>query len=167
MPIPPYIAELRRYIGTALLLVTAADAIVRDDAGRILILRRQDNGRWDLPGGIVDPGEAPAQALVREVWEEAGLRVVPERLAGIFGGVRHRNTYPNGDQLEYTVSVFVCRIVGGQLEARDGEATGFAFVAPEELPALYTDYPAELFASLDRPAPAIFQWDPTWLDDLA
>lgn len=43
-----------------------------------LLLRRRDGrylgGLWDIPGGTVEPGETPAEAAVRECWEEAGLR---------------------------------------------------------------------------------------------
>jgi len=65
--------------------------------------------------GAIDPGEAPAQAVVREVWEETGLRVVPERLVGVFGGLDYRYTYPNGDEVETTVIMFECRPVDGEL----------------------------------------------------
>ena len=60
-----------------------ADAAVPDDQGRILLLKRSDGGGWGLPGGWVDVHESPAQAAVREVWEEAGLRVEPEAYAAI------------------------------------------------------------------------------------
>lgn len=60
-----------------------ADAAVPDDRGRILLLKRSDGRGWGLPGGWVDVHESPAQAAVREVWEEAGLRVEPETYAAI------------------------------------------------------------------------------------
>ena len=54
-----------------------------DDQGRLLLLKRSDGGGWGLPGGWVDVHESPARAAVREVWEEAGLRVEPEAYAAI------------------------------------------------------------------------------------
>ncbi len=60
-----------------------ADAAVRDTLGQILLLHRSDGRGWCLPGGWVDVHESPAQAAVREVWEEAGLRVEPEAYAAI------------------------------------------------------------------------------------
>ena len=42
---------------------------------RVLLQRRDDTGRWGLPGGAVEPGESVRQALVREVREETGLEV--------------------------------------------------------------------------------------------
>ncbi len=60
-----------------------ADAAVLNDRGQILLLKRSDGRGWGLPGGWVDVQESPAQAAVREVWEEAGLRVEPEAYAAI------------------------------------------------------------------------------------
>src|SRR4051794_41874846 len=100
----------------------AVAALVRDGEGRILLQRRSDNGRWNLPAGAVDPGESPADAVVREVREETGLAVRPVRVAGVFGGrdgLRHR--YPNGDEGEFTAIVFECEAGGGALQAGGGE----------------------------------------------
>src|SRR5437763_11981549 len=58
--------------------VACAGAVIRDRPGRILlVLRANDPGRglWSLPGGRVEPGETPEQAVVREVREETGLEV--------------------------------------------------------------------------------------------
>jgi 8-oxo-dGTP diphosphatase len=58
--------------------IPCVGAVIRDDAGRLLmILRGHDPGRglWSIPGGRIEPGETPQQALVREVREETGLTV--------------------------------------------------------------------------------------------
>ena len=54
-------------------LVPAASAIVVDEAGRILLHRRQDNNRWALPGGRMELGESVSGCAIREVHEETGL----------------------------------------------------------------------------------------------
>jgi len=103
MGISPYVRDIRESIGTRLLLMPAVAAIVRDGEGRILLQRRSDDGRWNLPAGAIDPGESPDEAVVREVREETGLEVRPVRVAGVFGGAdgfRHR--YGNGDEVEFT-----------------------------------------------------------------
>ncbi|MTE19138.1 NUDIX domain-containing protein [Streptomyces sp. TRM43335] len=49
-------------------------------AGRLLMVRVRDRDCWELPGGGIEPGETPREAAARELWEESGLRVAPERL---------------------------------------------------------------------------------------
>lgn len=61
--------------------------VVLDRQGRCLLLRRSqasknNKGKWDLPGGKVDPGEDFDQALLREVVEETGLTILLEGVAG-------------------------------------------------------------------------------------
>ncbi len=54
--------------------------ITFDDRGRVLLARHADAVVWVAPGGSVDPHESPADAAVREMWEETGLRVEPTRV---------------------------------------------------------------------------------------
>lgn len=145
MPIAPHIKRLRDVIGSELLMLPGVAAVVRDASGRVLLHRRSDDGSWSLPAGAIDPGETPADAIVREVAEETGLDVHPARVLGVFGWPRLRHRYPNGDLVEYLVVVFRCEIVGGTLEARDGESTGFRWCTLEELAALPLPYPLAVF----------------------
>lgn len=86
-------------------------AIVRD--GRVLAARRtappETAGRWELPGGKVEPGEAPAAALVREIAEELGCVVT---VTGWLSG-----EVAIGDR--HALSVGVCELVGGDPEPRE------------------------------------------------
>ena len=63
--------------------LSVVDAAVLDPDGRLLLIRRADNGLWALPGGACDVGEAPATAAAREVWEETGYRVEITHLLGV------------------------------------------------------------------------------------
>ena len=68
-------------------LELAAHAAITDRRGRVLLLRRpdlsaQNPGRWELPGGRLNPGEGIALAVTREVKRETGLDIVPGRLLG-------------------------------------------------------------------------------------
>jgi 8-oxo-dGTP diphosphatase len=62
---------------------------VREEQGRLLLVRRCDSGGWELPGGRVDVGESAVEAAVREVAEEAGLRVRITGLVGLFTDPAH------------------------------------------------------------------------------
>jgi ADP-ribose pyrophosphatase YjhB (NUDIX family) len=63
---------------------TVVDTAIFDEAGRILLIQRADDGRWALPGGACEVGEAAATAAAREVWEETGCVVEIDHLAGVF-----------------------------------------------------------------------------------
>lgn len=62
----------------------SAGAAVFDDAGRVLLTKRADDGTWCLPGGYVDPGEDPAETAVREVREETGLEITTTELVDTY-----------------------------------------------------------------------------------
>lgn len=87
---------------------------------KLLCMRRSNNSEWDWPGGYLELAEQPAEATVRGVFEETELEVQPERLLGVFCTLNV--IYPNGDQVEMVITLFLCRVVGGELKARDGKA---------------------------------------------
>jgi 8-oxo-dGTP diphosphatase len=57
-----------------------AHVLIRDDRGRVLLCETQFKPDWELPGGIVEPGEAPRLGAVREVREELGIELAVGRL---------------------------------------------------------------------------------------
>lgn len=110
-----YLAWLRQRVGTQKILLVFASACVRDDAGRLLWQRRADFGWWGLPGGVLELDESLPECVVREVREETGLLVVPERLVGVYSSPDFDVLYPNGDQVQQATACFECRVVGGDL----------------------------------------------------
>jgi 8-oxo-dGTP diphosphatase len=135
VPIPPYIVQLRKHVGHSTLLVPAVGAIIRDDAGRVLLIRRSDGRGWSLPGGILEPGERIDDCIVREVQEETGLDVEPVRLIGVYSDPAFLHfTYPNCDQVHIVSSTLECRTVGGVLRADGDESLEVAYFSPNALP---------------------------------
>lgn len=132
-----YVRELRRQVPPgALLQVPSVSVAVRDEAGRILVARHAEAGAWVLPGGAVEPGETPADAAVRETWEEAGLLVHLTRLVGVFGGPEFVVQYRSGDRTSYVMSVFEARAAGGAARADGVELLELRWVGKDEWSAL-------------------------------
>jgi 8-oxo-dGTP pyrophosphatase MutT (NUDIX family) len=134
MPTPDFVLDLRAHVGHQLLSLSTAAGVVQDGAGRVLLVRRADNGAWTLPGGIIEPAEQPADAAVREVFEETGVVVVPETLSSVT--VFQPITYPNGDQVQYLELTFRCRATGGQARVNDAESVEVGWYPLDGLPAM-------------------------------
>jgi 8-oxo-dGTP pyrophosphatase MutT (NUDIX family) len=122
MPISPYVHSLRKRVGTDRLLLPSVTALVHDDAGSLLLVRQRDGQVWSTPGGTIEPDESPADAVVRETWEETGLLVEPLRLTAVHGGPEFVVRYPNGDEAQYVMVCFECVAVSGAPRA-DGDET--------------------------------------------
>ncbi|HIP73550.1 MAG TPA: NUDIX domain-containing protein [Anaerolineae bacterium] len=138
------IREVRPYIGTAPYIgVGATAAVVRDD-GRILMIRRRDNGAWFFPAGYADLGENAAHTAVREVREETGYHIQPERILGVYSGPMFRHTFPNGDQVKNVGVLFRARLLGGRPSPQEAEVSELAWMTPQEVvaiaPPAYRDY---------------------------
>jgi ADP-ribose pyrophosphatase YjhB (NUDIX family) len=100
--------------------------------GRILLVQERSDGRWCLPGGWADVGQAPAETAEREAWEESGFRVAARRVVGIYDANR------TDEALElyhaYKI-VFLCEIVGGAA-APSSETSAVGFFDLDHLPPL-------------------------------
>ncbi len=138
MATPDFVLALREQIGHAPLPLVGTTAVVFRDE-KVLLGKRADNGAWQCVSGIVDPGEEPADAAVRECLEEAGVVVRVQRLALVHQVPRI--TYANGDQVDYLDLVFRCEWVSGDPHPADGELTEVGFydlgamgdLAPEQV----------------------------------
>jgi 8-oxo-dGTP pyrophosphatase MutT (NUDIX family) len=97
MPISSYLKSVRNKVGNDLLMMTAASVSIFDTGGKLLLGRDAETNFWSFPGGAVDPHEQPADAAVRECFEETGLLVQLDALMAVFGGPEFLIRYPNGD----------------------------------------------------------------------
>jgi ADP-ribose pyrophosphatase YjhB (NUDIX family) len=128
MPISDHMKAVRDKIGHDLLATTAVSISIFDAQNRLLLGRDAETGLWTLPGGAVDPNEHPADAAMRECFEETGLLVHPRRLLGVFGGAEFMIRYPNGDLTYYTVIAFEAVVTGGTLTPDGEEIATLKFV---------------------------------------
>lgn len=84
--------------------------------GSVLLARRRNppgEGRWALPGGVVELGERVREAVVREVREECGLEVEPVKLLTVFDSIVRDEE--GRVKFHYILFEFLCRVVGGTL----------------------------------------------------
>lgn len=113
----------------------AAAVALRDETGRILLLRRHDSGNWTMPGGTLEHDETLAACAVREVVEETGLQVIVDGVIGIYSDPDVRIAYSDGEVRREFTTVFAGRFDSGAV-AIDAESTAYAWIAPEEIDAL-------------------------------
>jgi ADP-ribose pyrophosphatase YjhB (NUDIX family) len=153
--IPDFVLSLREKIGTEPLWLSGVTAVVvKDD--RLLLVQRADNGAWTPVTGIVDPGEQPADAAVREVAEEAGVQAEPLRLAQI--DVTDMVVYENGDRSQYIDHVFRMRWVDGDPYPADGENTRAEWFPLDALPEMSAEMSDRIAAALSERPSAHFRW---------
>ena len=157
MSISDYLRGLRAKVGRDLLLVPGVTALVFNESGEVVLHRSSDDGRWYTIGGAVDPGEEPAEAAVREVREETGLVVRPERVVGVY--TDPLVVYPNGDRVIYVSTCFVCRVTGGALAAGDDESLELRYFSPRDLPDLVPTHRHRIEQALKDDPRAYFAWN--------
>jgi ADP-ribose pyrophosphatase YjhB (NUDIX family) len=91
--------------------VSVAGVVWNSQLSSVLLVRRRDNGQWQIPGGLLEPDEELEAGLIREIREESGLTIAPRRLSGVYKNVR----------LHSLALVFVCEAVCGQMTLRTDE----------------------------------------------
>jgi 8-oxo-dGTP pyrophosphatase MutT (NUDIX family) len=134
MPISEYLRNLRTKIGHDMVLMPGVSAVIFNSVDEILLQRTKDHAGWLLVGGAIDPGEEPADAIIREVREETSLEVLTERIVAIF--TDPPSHYPNGDVVMYLRIAFLCRPVSGEPRINDDESLEVRYFPLSDLPPL-------------------------------
>lgn len=116
-------------------LPQAAAAWVFDEDGRILLVRENyDRHRWGPPGGAVEAGEAPFEAVRREFEEETCAIFEPAALIGLY-----HFTYPSGRMEPWLGFCFAGEVTGMPALPSSGEIADIGWFPPDELPSPITN----------------------------
>jgi 8-oxo-dGTP pyrophosphatase MutT (NUDIX family) len=133
MPLSGHLRDLRKKVGHDLLVLPSSAVAIHDEKGRVLFGLHSDRGIWVLPGGLIEPGETPADGAVREVWEETGLLVELTSILGVYGGQELIVHYANGDRASYVGTIFRGAIIGGTLRPDAEEILEVRYFSRKEL----------------------------------
>ncbi|MGG7571200.1 NUDIX hydrolase [Streptomyces sirii] len=133
---------------TPLHSVSVAGVVVRED-GRVLTIRRADNGTWEPPGGVLELDESPEDGVHREVYEETGLKVQADRLTGVYKNMARG----------IVALVFRCHVEGGHEQLSD-ESTAVEWLTSDEVSDRMGDvYAVRVLDALRDDAPHVRSHD--------
>ncbi|GLW12025.1 NUDIX hydrolase [Microtetraspora sp. NBRC 13810] len=120
-------------------LVPSVNVVVINKTGKILMIRRSDNGNWAVPGGAIDLGESLPEAAIRETLEETGIRCEITGLVGTYTDPKHVILYTsNGEARQEFSIVLTGRAVGGEPTPSD-ESREVRWVPRDEIYSLPMD----------------------------
>ncbi len=125
--------------------VSAAGLVYKDV--RVLLIRSERRG-WEIPGGIVEQGEAILDGLRREIFEESGITAEPEAVTGVYQNLALKKGYGplEGMTLPTTVNmVFRCRYVSGKESISDACVEAGWFMPEEAMQMITYPYMKKVF----------------------
>jgi ADP-ribose pyrophosphatase YjhB (NUDIX family) len=146
-PERPYLAD----VGIASPKVGCSVAAF-DDAGRVVLIKRADNGRWALPGGYAEVGSPPSDNALRELHEETGFHAKLERLVGVYDNKSLGGVSP----YQFYICCFRARITGGDATP-SSETPEVVLADPMSPPENMSLLQRTMLADSLRDAPAVYQ----------
>ncbi|WP_431027735.1 NUDIX hydrolase [Lysinibacillus sp. LZ02] len=128
-----YYKYLRQYVGTKPLILPGSVVIIGNEDGEVLLQKRPE-GKWGLPGGLMNLGESFEEVAEREVFEEIGLRIRNITLLHVFSGKDYYMKAPNGDELYCVTAVFITKEVEGTVQLDCAETLDVRYFKCTQLP---------------------------------
>jgi ADP-ribose pyrophosphatase YjhB (NUDIX family) len=138
-----YMGKLRKVVGTQKLIVNTVRAILLDDEGRALFIKRRGDNKWGMPAGVMELDESVFDAMKREVKEETELDVLQATLIAIYSSPTTQ-TFTDRWGNEHHVIEYLFRVDewAGTLVKETDESVDAEFYSLDNLP----EASSELFA---------------------
>ncbi|NUT34086.1 MAG: NUDIX domain-containing protein [Hamadaea sp.] len=129
-----YHGKIRAALPDETLFLIGGRGVVRDDRGRLLLIKRADTGIWAFPAGGMEIGESMVDCAIRETYEETGLKAGQATPFALYTGPDH--IYTNVFDHTYQHIILACLLtdVTGELNPDPEEATDAGFFHPDEFP---------------------------------
>ena len=141
-----YLGQLRKLIGREKIITPAIRAVIQNEKGQILWIRRKDNGTWGMPAGTQELGESIMDCLKREVQEETGLDVISATAMAIYSNRSIVTSY--GDPYQLFQVQFLVHEWQGTLITETDETIDANFFEQNILPQGAPDYYQEVLADI-------------------
>jgi ADP-ribose pyrophosphatase YjhB (NUDIX family) len=132
----------------------AVNAVVFNEKKEVLLAKRTDNGLWCIPGGHVDLGETLAEACLRELYEETGLKAEVVQLVGLYSDTKGSLHIAQGPEWHTVRVSFLCKVIGGAVRPSE-ETSEIKYFNVGQLPALITDHAQRIQDAFDKKQQAI------------
>ncbi|MFK3960405.1 NUDIX hydrolase [Guptibacillus hwajinpoensis] len=131
-----YVKELRDIVGHRPLILVGAVAIILNENGEILLQQRnEEQKRWGLPGGLMEPGESTEETAVRESFEETGLTIKKLTLFKLYSGEEFFTKADNGDEFYSVTTAYVTTEYSGDIIHTE-ESIALGYFSSDHLPEL-------------------------------
>lgn len=134
MGTPKFVVDLRKSVGTDLLVLVGVVGIIHDGFHNILLNKRSDTLEWAPIMGVIEPGEQPAAALLRELQEETNVAARIDGLAGVIA--QPVTSYINGDIVQFTDLIFTGVYISGDTRVNDDESVDVNWFPAGCLPSM-------------------------------
>lgn len=129
-----YYLNLRKYIGKDLLIIPSVAALIRNEKGEVLLVKKRGLDLWGFPAGAIEPNETVEQAMKREIFEETGITASVIKLRGIYSSPAIDYVYENGDAVHPIVLFFDCQIKKHKQFKGSDEISELKYFALDNLP---------------------------------
>jgi 8-oxo-dGTP pyrophosphatase MutT (NUDIX family) len=114
------------------IIPSAAGAILKND--KILLVRHKLLGKWQIPGGVQEPGESIQETAKREISEELGLVLSIRELIAVYSGATWMVEYPDGYKIQQLLFFFLLEGRVDEIRLQESEIAAYDFFALDDIP---------------------------------